>query len=255
MAIDSQSIDENYICQNCHQPKVIGENTINNWNFELHPNSTLRDIIKNSDNIGMSNIIETLGLEKFLNYYRLLGLDKKTNIDIIGEVKPPTKNYWSQLDLATASFGQGFAINQIQMLTAFNSLANDGVLISPKVGDYLSQNYQNIPLKAPSQRQVFDKKTTDIVKTILKYSVENGAIAKLKPPQLEACAKSGTAQIAVKGAYTESDYNASYIGFSPCYQPKITMIVTLNHPKTSPWGSSTAAPIWFEIADLVLKLL
>ncbi len=255
MALDSNVIDQDYTCQSCDQPKVIGDNTINNWDFNLHPNSTLKDIIKNSDNIGMASIIEILGLEKFTNYFHRLGLDQKTNIDLPGEARPISKNYWSPIDLATASFGQGFAISQIQMVTAFNSLANDGVLVLPKVVDYLSQSDQVIYPKMTLSKKIFDQKTTSLIKSILKYSVDNGAIAKLKPDNLDVCAKSGTAQVAIKGGYLDTTTNASYVGFSPCDHPKITMIVTLHNPKASSWGSSTAAPIWFEITDSIIKLL
>ena len=77
----------------------------------------------------------------------------------------------------------------------------------------------------------------------------------MKPKNLEVCAKSGTAQVAIKGGYTDSSTIASYIGFSPCNNPKFTMIVTINNPKSSPWGSSTAAPIWFELASKIDHLL
>jgi cell division protein FtsI/penicillin-binding protein 2 len=72
---------------------------------------------------------------------------------------------------------------------------------------------------------------------------------------MEVCAKSGTAQIAVDGEYSDSTTIASYIGFAPCYNPKFTMIVTINNPKTSPWGSTTAAPIWFDLAQIISNLI
>ena len=105
--------------------------------------------------------------------------------------------------------------------------------------------------KKPESYRVFSTDTIKDIKSILKYSVENGVVASMKDKSIEVCAKSGTAQIAIKGGYTDSATIASYIGFSPCDNPKFTMIVTINNPKSSPWGSSTAAPIWY---DLALKL-
>jgi len=72
---------------------------------------------------------------------------------------------------------------------------------------------------------------------------------------MDVCAKSGTAQVAVLGGYTDSSTIGSYIGFSPCDNPKFTMIITINNPRSSPWGSSTAAPMWFELAQKLLPLL
>lgn len=256
MALDQKSINTDYICDDCSHPRTIGEYTISNWDNSTHPNSTLKDIILNSDNIGMSYIISHLGLNNFLSYYQKLGLNKKTGIDLQGESKPTVKTSWPEIDLATASFGQGIVVTQINMLQAFNVIANNGYLIKPKVAKYFSDNLNQIyyPKKQPSI-PVFSIESVSQMKNILKYAVENGVVNQFRPKNLEVCAKSGTAQVAVKGSYTDSSTIASYIGFSPCNNPKFTMIVTINNPKSSPWGSSTAAPIWFELASKINYLL
>ena len=255
MALDKHTIDTNYICTKCGQPHQIGEYSISNWDNSLHPDSRLRDIIKNSDNIGMSYIIAALGQSNFLNYFKALGLDRKTNIDLQGETKPLPKTNWPEIDFATASFGQGFAITQIQMLQAFNTIANNGIKSKPHLVEYFDNNDQTIRNNLSPPEIIFDPETIQTVKSILKYAVENGVVSKFKPENLEVCAKSGTAQVAIKGGYSESATNASYVGFSPCQNPKFTMIVTINNPKSSPWGSSTAAPIWFELASEITPLL
>jgi cell division protein FtsI/penicillin-binding protein 2 len=255
MALDKKTINQNYICQKCNQPLTIGEYTISNWNDETHPDSTIYDIIKNSDNIGMSHIIRTLGLKNFLDYYQKLGLNSKTGIDLQGEARPLVKQYWPEIDFATASFGQGIAITQIQMLTAFNSLANDGIYVQPRVVNSLEENGKLINTKARKNYQVFDTDTTDLIKDVLKFGVENGTVAKFKPDNLEVCAKSGTAQVAVKGEYAQDQTIASYIGFSPCQNPLFTMLVTIDTPRTSPWGASTAAPTWYQLASKISLLL
>ena len=256
MALDTKAIDTNYICTKCNQPHVIGRYNIGNWDNEFHADSSLQDIIKNSDNIGMSYIIARLGLDNFLNYYQKLGLTQRTGIDLQGESKPTVKTEWPEIDLATASFGQGIVVTQIGMLQAFNTIANDGILVKPKVVNYFTEDNKIIKNKNQKETQVFNQQTIKEIKSILKYSVENGVVAKMKPENLEVCAKSGTAQVAISGSYeNNSSTIASYIGFSPCYNPKFTMIVTINNPKTSPWGSSTAAPIWYELASKLNDLL
>lgn len=256
MGLDSKSINTDFICTKCNQPNVIGKYNISNWDNEFHPDSNLQEIIKNSDNIGMSYIIAKLGKDNFLNYYQKLGLAQKTGIDLQGEAKPTVKNQWPEIDLATASFGQGIVVTQIGMLQAFNTIANDGILVKPKIANYFTEN--NKIIKNPNQKEikVFNLDTTQKIKNILKYAVENGATVRFKPSNLEVCAKSGTAQVAIAGSYeNNSSTIASYIGFSPCQNPKFTMIVTINNPKTSPWGSSTAAPIWYELASKLNDLL
>lgn len=244
-ALDSGSINPDFICQRCNQARIIGKYTINNWNKEFHPDSSLKDIIKNSDNIGMSYIIERMGQKTFLDYFHRLKLDQKTGIELSGESISPLKNYWSEIDLATASFGQGFAVNQLQMIQAFNTLANGGELVSLHLTNQKRAEYTRI----------FAQDTVIKMNKILKYAVENSPVSKLKEKNLEVCAKSGTAQVAISGQYTDSNTIGSYIGFSPCENPKYTMIVTIKNPRSSQWGSSTAAPVWFEIAQNLEFLL
>jgi cell division protein FtsI/penicillin-binding protein 2 len=255
MALNEKSINPDFICTDCNRPVTIGEDTINNWNNEVHPDSTLKDIIKNSDNIGMTSIIRHLGLKKFLKYYESLSLSKKTGIDLPGESKPLKKDYWADIDLAAASFGQGFAVTQVKMAQLFNTIANGGYLVQPFVAQSFQQGVSQTASSRKAKTEIFAPSTIEEVKSILQYAVENGSIAHLKPKDLQVCAKSGTAQVAINGQYTDSSTTASYVGFSPCDHPLFTMIVTINNPKSSPWGSSTAAPIWFDIASRLPFLL
>jgi cell division protein FtsI/penicillin-binding protein 2 len=141
------------------------------------------------------------------------------------------------------------------MVQAFNAIANNGLLVYPKVVRSIKENDKNTKSNQPKTKRVFQESTIKEIKSILKYAVENGTVSRLKPKELEVCAKSGTAQVAVRGGYSQDSGIASYIGFSPCQNPKFTMIVTINNPKTSPWGSSTAAPIWFDLASHIYNLL
>lgn len=255
MALDNQSIKPDFICDKCDRDRNIGSDIITNWDEKHHPNSNLKDIIINSDNIGMSYIIDELGEKKFLEYFQKLGLSQKSGIDLQGEAKPYPKTYWSHIDLAAASFGQGFALTQIKFLQAFNTIALDGKMIDPKIVQYLESDNEKIQIKNRPPINIFNEKATKEMKNILKYAVENGPLSSLKDKNMEVCAKSGTAQVAIGGKYNENSAIASYVGFSPCDKPKFTMIVTINNPKTAIWGSQTAAPIWYEIARYLYNLL
>ena len=244
-ALDSGKLDRNFICEKCNQVRKIGQYTISNWNDEFHPNSTLDDIIKNSDNIGMTYVIDKLTLNSFLDYFHRLKLDQKTGVELSGESISPSKTYWSDIDLATAAFGQGIAVNQLQMIQAFNAIANSGQLVKVHLNH----------LSSPETTLVYQNNTISQMKAILRYAVENSPVAQFKPKDMDVCAKSGTAQIAVLGGYTDSSTIGSYIGFTPCENPKFTMIITINNPRSSPWGSATAAPMWFELAQKLEPLL
>ena len=183
-------------------------------------------------------------MKKFLDYFHRLKLDQKTGIELIGESVSSLKSNWPDIDFATASFGQGFAINQLQMIQAFNTLANQGNLV--KVHLNRDSKIEN--------NSVFNSATTEKLIEILRYAVENSPVASLKDKNMEVCAKSGTAQVSILGNYNDTNTIGSYVGFSPCKNPKFTMIITVNNPRSSLWGSSTAAPMWFELAQKIEPL-
>jgi cell division protein FtsI/penicillin-binding protein 2 len=79
-------------------------------------------------------------------------------------------------------------------------------------------------------------------------AVDNGEAKWAKPVGYRIAGKTGTAQIAVSGHYDEEKTIASFVGFAPADNPKFVMLVTLREPSSSPWGSETAAPLWFDIA-------
>ena len=78
--------------------------------------------------------------------------------------------------------------------------------------------------------------------------VNNGEVRYYKPAGYSIAGKTGTAQVPISGHYDPSKVIASFIGFAPADKPKFVMLVTLNDPKPSQWGSTTAAPLWFSAA-------
>ena len=85
-------------------------------------------------------------------------------------------------------------------------------------------------------------------------AVEKGEAKWAKPPGYTIAGKTGTAQIPIEGHYDPEKTIASFIGFGPVDNPSFAMLVTLNEPKTSPWGSETAAPLWFSIAKDIFRI-
>ena len=79
-------------------------------------------------------------------------------------------------------------------------------------------------------------------------AVDNGETRFIKPAGYKIAGKTGTAQIAIAGHYDTEKTIASFVGFAPVAKPKFVMLVTLREPTASPWGSETAAPVFFSIA-------
>ncbi|HUM47010.1 MAG TPA: penicillin-binding transpeptidase domain-containing protein, partial [Chitinophagales bacterium] len=197
--------------------------------------------------------------EKYLQHLRELGLDKKLNIEIPGEQQPYIKNTkdkrFTRYSLPWMSVGYEIQISPLQMLTFYNSVANNGVMMKP----YLVQQIQEygLPLKEfkPEvlNKKICSEKTLQSLRLILKEVVDSGTARNLRNPNYSVAGKTGTAQIAdEKHGYATRVYQSSFVGYFPAEQPLYSCIVVVNAPsKGVYYGAAVAAPVFKEIADKV----
>jgi cell division protein FtsI/penicillin-binding protein 2 len=230
-------------------PVKIGEYTIRTWNNSYEGNITLTRALEKSSNVGMVFVGSKLGNDRLYDSIIHYGFGSETHIDLEGEaagfLKP--KKEWYPIDYATATFGQGLAVTPIQMITAFSSIINGGKLMKPYVVKELrGEGIQKVdPI---FERQLISQKTSDAIKLMLLSTIENGETKYLAPKGYQIGGKTGTAQIPIEGHYDATKTIASFIGFSPIKNPQFIGLVIVKEPKSSQWGSETAAPIFFEIA-------
>lgn len=231
-------------CDICGGALQIGKYSIKTWNEVYHPNTTMAETIINSDNTGMVFVARKLGKEKFTEYLNKFGLGKKTDVQLQEEVSGTLRSVkdYGDIDLATNSFGQGIAVTPIQMVSAVNTIANGGFYIKPTI----------IEKEVGKGRQILSAEAVNEMTQIMIQAVDKGEAKWAKPQGLIVAGKTGTAQIPIEGHYDAEKTIASFIGFFPANNPQYTMLVTLREPKTSPWGSETAAPLWFAIAKQLL---
>jgi len=168
-----------------------------------------------------------------------------------GYLKP--KSDWYPIDYATVTFGQGIAISPIQMIRAFASIINGGFLMKPYVVQKIVSGNKITEIKPKIEKRVISSLTSETIKKMLVSTVENAEAKWSRPKGYVIGGKTGTAQVPIKGHYDASKTIASFIGFAPAVDPKFLTFVVLYEPKSSPWGSETAAPLFFEIAkDLIV---
>jgi cell division protein FtsI/penicillin-binding protein 2 len=249
-AIEEKVVSPDDKCTSCAGPRQIGEYTIRTWNDRYFPDSTMNEVIQHSDNVGMVFVGEKLGMKKLVEYLKKFGLGERTGIDLEGEASPVLRpeNSWSEIDRATACFGQGVAVTPIQMVRAVAALANGGKLLRPQVVAKIKKENKEIAIKPEVVRQVVSPTTARILTEMMVNATENGEAKWAKPAGFRIAGKTGTAQIPVAGHYDKEKTIASFVGFAPADNPKFVMLVTLREPSVSPWGSETAAPLWFDIA-------
>ncbi len=232
-------------------PVKIGEYSIRTWNNEYHGELTMTQILEKSSNPGMVHISQKLGKNRLISYINKFGFGKMTGIDLEGEESAPLRpeEEWKEIDVATASFGQGIAVTPIQMLQAVGTLANDGILVEPHIVNKMSdQTGRSIEKKPKIIREVLRPATARIVTEMMISAVDHGEAKWAKPPGYRIAGKTGTAQIPLAGHYDTEKTIASFVGFAPAANPKFVMLVILREPTTSPWGSETAAPLFFSIS-------
>lgn len=254
-AIDAGKVSSDTICAICNAPVEIGGYAIKTWNDKYNANSTMTQVIQNSDNTGMVFVGKALGLDRMLKYLKNFGIGEMTGIDLQGEAAPDLRprDSWYPIDLATATFGQGIIVTPIELLSAFTAIANEGKRMEPHVVSSIETPEGDIIKIAPKVlSNPISSKTAKIMTEMLVNAVDNGEAKWAKPKGYRIAGKTGTAQIALAGHYDPQHTITSFIGFAPADNPKFIMLIILNRPKTSIYGSETAAPVFFNITQKIL---
>lgn len=252
-ALDAKVVQPSTVCSICAAPVTVSDYTIRTWNDKYYAQSTLTDVIQHSDNVGMVFTSRALGQDKMLAYIKKFGFGKPTGIDLEDESSPSLRQIWHEIDYATASFGQGIAVTPIQMVQAVGALANHGKLIPPRIVTQIIDGDKTIAIPVRDGEQVVSPIAAGQITKMMVNSVDNGEAKWAKPKGYSIAGKTGTAQIPVSGHYDATKTIASFVGFAPADDPKFVMLVTLREPKTSQWGSETAAPLWFDVAAQILR--
>ena len=155
---------------------------------------------------------------------------------------------WNIVDLATASFGQGISTTPIQIIRAVSAVANDGVLVTPKVVEKIELEGWSQNVDKKEEIRVIKKDTAEKMTEIMVQAAGHGEAQWTNLKGFSVAGKTGTAQIPIAGHYDPDATIASFIGFAPSNNPKFVMLVTLKEPQSSQWASETAAPLWYSIA-------
>lgn len=256
-ALDSGVITPEARCDICAGPVKVDKYEIETWDKKYRPDATMTDVIVHSDNVGMTFVAQKLGADRLYDYLEAYGLGKKTGIDLQGEVDSflRKKATWNIVDLATAGFGQGIAVTPIQMLQGISVIANKGTLVAPQVVDKIVKDGWEEDIKPEIGKRVISPEAAKEMTEMMVKAVKNGEAKWTAAKGFKIAGKTGTAQVPVSGHYDENKTIASFVGFAPADQPKFVMLVSLSEPTTSPWGSETAAPLWFSIARDIFPYL
>lgn len=254
-AINEKIVTPQTKCDICSGPIPIGEYFIRTWNNKYYPDSTMNDVLIHSDNTGMVFIGKRMKLDTLYQYLQNFGFDDLTGIDLQDETAVPMrpKNNWKEIDLATATFGQGIALTPIQMVSAVAVIANGGLLMKPEVVQVIQSQGKTTKIEPKIVRRVISEETAHTVAQMMVEAVEKGEAKVFALKGFKIAGKTGTAQIPVAGHYDETKTIASFVGFAPFVDPKFVMLISYKEPSSSIFGSETAAPTFFAIAKEILS--
>lgn len=209
---------------------------------------TVADILAQSSNVGTVTIGLKLGTTRFDQWVHRFGFSKPTGIDLPGEEGGivPTADEYSGSSIGNLPIGQGLSVTPIQMAYGYSAIANGGVAHTPHV----------IADDEGEAHRIMSAANAHKVARMLEGVLQAGGTAsEAAIPGYTLAGKTGTAQKAENGGYSETDYVASFIGFAPSRNPRLLVSVMVDEPRGSIYGGEVAAPAFEKIASFALPYL
>ncbi len=235
-------------------PVRYSDYTIDNWDGKHHGVQTVIQLLQKSNNIGAAWTGHLVGSKNISKYFQDFGLGTPTGIELEGEdtgiIRP--HDTWTDIDLATISFGQGISATPLQVLNAFNVIANSGELLQPRIVASLTESEKVIEIPKKVKKRVLKKETTETMIDMLTSAVDGGESKYFNLKNYMIAGKTGTAQIPVNGKYDPKKTNATFVGFL-ANSKKFSMIVKLEEPSSSVYAAETAVPLWMDITKELVK--
>jgi len=238
----------------------VGAYVIRNWDYSAHGTTTVRSFLQNSLNTGAVWLSDRIGPDTFYQYVKAFGLGEATHIGLAGEAegqfRTPADPSWYPVDLATNSYGQGIAVTPIQMLTAVNSIANQGRLMRPYVVSKVVTSNSSRTFGPVEVRQVISPQTAATVLKLMNDVVDGMPAHGAQTPGYHVAGKTGTTLVSIPTGYDLDSTIASFVGFIPYEDPQVSVLIKIDQPGGGlNLGGQVAAPVFSEIATQLMDYL
>jgi len=227
---------------------------------------SVKTAFQKSSNVAVSKIINQRyqdNPQAFVDRLYKLGLGRELGLEISGEgapkIKDPSDPTWSGVTLPWMSIGYETLMTPMQILTFYNAVANDGIMVRPQFVSRVTKNGETIKTIQPHviNKAIASRESISMAKEMLESVVtEEGTGSNLRLGSFPIAGKTGTAQIAnSKYGYKydqEVSYQASFVGYFPAKNPEYSCIVVVNGPSNDVYyGNQVAGPVFKEISDKV----
>jgi cell division protein FtsI (penicillin-binding protein 3) len=221
----------------------------------------IRTILAKSSNVGTIKTAQKLGRQGLYDALVGFGFGQSTSIGFpneqTGHVPAPTD--WWDTSMGTIPIGQGVSVTPMQMLLAYNVIANGGVYVQPNiVRATIDPNGVEHPIPTDTGRRVVSQATSDQLNVMLRDVITDGTGEEASVHGYTPAGKTGTSRKPVNGSYQDEDgnyrYQGTFVGFVPAEQPALSIIVVIDEPKSgSYFGGDIAAPVFSKIASFALR--
>ena len=225
---------------------------------DSHPRGTetmsVATILAHSSNVGAATIGLSVGAEKFDRWIHRFGFGRPTGIQYPAEEQGLLLDLdeYSGSTLGNEAMGQGLSVTPTQMVAGYTAIANGGMLRPPR----LIKKIGGEPVEEPKGRRVISPQVSSEVSEMLEgVLAPGGTAAEVSVPGYTLAGKTGTAEVAENGEYSDTKYVASFIGFAPAQNPQLLAAVIVDQPQGEIYGGSVAAPAFGQIAEFALPYL
>lgn len=222
--------NESYYCGGTYK---VGDYYINCHNKNGEGTLTVKQAVEQSCNVCLMQMAESIGKKNFLEYQSIFNLGLRTNIDLAGESRTDSVVYnektMNETELATSSFGQGFNVTMIQMISGYAALVNGGYYYEPHlVSKILSPSGTVVKNIEPRLiKQIVSNSTSDTIKDYCNGVVTDGTGWRARPAGYRIGGKTGTAETAVRN---NIDYVVSFMCHVPADDPEIICYLVIDRP-------------------------
>jgi cell division protein FtsI/penicillin-binding protein 2 len=209
---------------------------------------TTADILAQSSNVGTVMIGLKLGATRFDRWVRRFGFAKPTGVDLPGEDRGIVLDVddYSGSSIGNMPIGQGLSVTPVQMASAFTAIANGGLKRRPYIveGD-----------RRPPKRVISERTATQVSRMLEGVLSAGGTAQEAAVDGYTLAGKTGTAEKAENGTYSDTDFVASFIGFAPAKNPRLLVSVMVDEPRGDIYGGTVAAPAFERIMEFALPYL
>jgi cell division protein FtsI (penicillin-binding protein 3) len=221
---------------------------------------TLTGVIAKSSNIGTVLAASQFEHRELYDYLRKFGLGSRTGIGVHGESAGVLNDWrsWSQINQDTIAFGQGLAVNAVQMAAAVNVVANDGVYVKPSLvkGEVPTSDGQVVGSGTTTERRVIGSRAARLTGEMMESvtNPETGTAPAAGIDGYRVAGKTGTAQRVGKHCRCyDGTFTVSFAGFAPADAPRFLVYIVVQDPKNGGGGGSIGGPAFHKIMSYVLQ--